>query len=62
MIFLFYAIRPSSKMDAFKEGWFTEIGAYNTEGTNLSIKNEEVIYETKSNFQNILVFQRYCYY
>ena len=45
-------------MNAFKQGWFSEIGVLNSDGTNLSIKVDEVIYENKSKYQKILVFQR----
>ncbi|GFV15334.1 spermidine synthase [Trichonephila clavipes] len=43
-------------MDAFKKGWFTETGTLNGDQA-MSIQVDEVLYEGKSQFQDIVVFQ-----
>ncbi len=45
-------------MDKFAEGWFTEIAALNSQQTNISIKVDQVIYHQRSQFQDILLFDR----
>ncbi|XP_035213312.1 spermidine synthase-like isoform X2 [Stegodyphus dumicola] len=42
-------------MDAFKKGWFTETGTLN-EDQALSVEVENVLYQKKSKYQDILVF------
>lgn len=44
-------------MDAFKKGWFTETGTLNSD-VALSIEVDEILHREKSEFQDILVFQR----
>jgi len=45
-------------MNAFKEGWFTEIGVLNGDQFNVSLKVDRVIHEETSPFQEIRVFDR----
>lgn len=50
------------RMNALKEGWFSEISPSNEcgswEGQALSLEVEEVLFHKKSNFQDVLVFKR----
>ena len=39
-------------------GWFTEVGVLNSKEVTISMKINQVIEQRKSEFQNILVFQK----
>eukprot|EP00164_Ancoracysta_twista_P003074 GFYU01004102.1.p1 GENE.GFYU01004102.1~~GFYU01004102.1.p1 ORF type:complete len:285 (-),score=96.56 GFYU01004102.1:212-1066(-) len=43
-------------MNAFKDGWFTELGSM-WPGQAMSIEVEKVLFEGKSDFQDVIVFQ-----
>lgn len=43
----------------FKDGWFTETGGLHTEEVNLSLRMKNIVHHKKSNFQDILVFDKF---
>ncbi|GIX93754.1 spermidine synthase [Caerostris darwini] len=47
-------------MNAFQEGWFTEIGTLHDDIT-LSARVEKVLFHEKSKYQDILIFQSPCW-
>lgn len=48
-------------MNAHKEGWFSEISDL-WPGVALSLKVEKVLYEKKSDYQDVLVVETYVQY
>eukprot|EP00798_Chlamydomonas_sp_ICE-L_P031399 gene31399-6565_t len=58
------AIHPNSNMtsktDAFKDGWFREMSTM-WPGQAMGIKVKEVVYEAKSDFQDVCVFESEAY-
>ena len=44
-------------MDALKKGWFSEVNGL-WPGQAMSLEVEEVLHSEKSQFQDILIFQR----
>ena len=44
-------------MDALKKGWFSELHS-TWPGQSMSLEVEEVLHSEKSQFQDILIFQR----
>ena len=47
----------SVEMDALKKGWFSEVNGL-WPGQAMSLEVEEVLHSEKSQFQDILIFQR----
>ena len=45
-------------MDALRKGWFSEVHEF-WPGQAMSLEVEEVLHSEQSQFQNILIFQRY---
>ena len=45
-------------MDALRKGWFSEVHGL-WPGQAMSLEVEEVLHSEQSQFQNILIFQRY---
>lgn len=45
-------------MNALKEGWFTEMDNSLFPGHCFSLEVDEILYEGKSKFQNIVVFKK----
>ena len=46
-------------MNAHKAGWFTEIGAPKGANVALSILSKKTLHEEQSEFQHIIVFERW---
>lgn len=49
------------KSSQIRDGWFTELSEKNFPGQGLSLKVEEVLYHSKSEFQDVLVFKSSTY-
>lgn len=47
-------------MNAHTDGWFTEIGAPKGANVALSVKSEQILHEEQSEFQHIIVFERWA--
>lgn len=45
-------------MDSVRKGWFTEQGVLNANLVTLSIKCDQILHQEKSDFQELLVFNR----
>ena len=45
-------------MDRIRDGWFSEIGEL-WPGQAMSLQVEEVLFNEKSSFQDVIVFKRY---
>ena len=46
------------QMDALGKGWFSELNGL-WPGQSMSLEVEEVLHSEKSQYQDILIFQRY---
>ena len=56
LLFCFYRVL-TSRMNRIQNGWFSEINK-EWPGQALSLEVEEVLFEGKSKYQDILVFKR----
>ena len=53
------SVRTRTNMDIFKKGWFTEANSELWSGQAFSLEVKEILYHSKSTYQNILIFQWY---
>ena len=47
-------------MDAFRKGWFSELNSSNWPGQCMSLEVEKVLHSERSQYQDIVIFQRYA--
>jgi hypothetical protein len=56
-IFLF-TTKKRTKMNALKQGWFSEVDQQLWPGHCFSLEVDKVLYEGKSKYQDLLVFHK----
>ena len=55
---LFFHLLPPVEMNHFRPSWFTESGVINSDSINLSVRVDGIVHQEKSQYQNVLVFDR----
>lgn len=49
-------------MATIENGWFVETGVMNSDQIRVAIKIDQVLEQKKSQFQNVLVFEKYAFF